>query len=213
MQRAFAIAVLGALSMGATVSSLPPLTESDWRRLQAGEIVVRSERDADDGAYLVTISGLYQEEPAIIWDVVADCSRFHEFMPRMRESVVVEKDDGASICRTVSDMPLPLPDAKSAVRTWTEAHPNGSLRRRFEQIPGDWAYDRNEGLWVVSPHDGAGGRTLLRYRVAVLPRLAVPSFIVRVAQEQTAPESFEAIRAEARRRRPSAVGAGPPPAD
>ena len=107
--RAFAIAA-GALSLGASVSSFPPLTESDWRRLQAGEIIVESERDADDGAYLVTISGLYQEEPATIWDVVGDCSRFHEFMPRMRLSEVVEDGDGASICRTVSDMPLPLPD-------------------------------------------------------------------------------------------------------
>ncbi len=212
MRHTFAIAALCALSLGVSVTSLPPLTLLHWQQLQAGEIVVQSERDSDDGAYVVTVSGLYQEEPAIIWDVVGDCARFHEFMPRMRESEVVVEDDGTHICRTVSDMPMPLADLESAVRTWTETFPDGSFQRRFEQIPGDWAYHRNEGFWAVSPHRGAGGRTLLRYRLAVVPRMALPGFIVRLAQERTAPQSFEAIRIEARRRTPAAVSAAPPPA-
>ena len=210
MRLRLATGLLAILSLGVSVLPFPPLGEDEWQRLREGEIVVQSARDDADGAYLVTISGLYQETPDVVWDVIGDCARFHEFMPRMSESEVALAQDGSSICRTVSDMPMPLADLESAVRTWTETRSDGSLQRHFEQVPGDWSYERNEGVWSVSPHPGPGGNTLLRYRLAVVPRMAVPGFIVRAAQERTAPESFEAIRAEARRRRPTAISAGPP---
>ena len=80
---------------------------------------------------------------------------------------------------------------------------------RIEQIEGHWSYTRNEGSWRVSPHHGPGGRTLLRYRLAVVPRMAIPQFIVQAAQRKTAPESFEAIRVEAHKRQPGSVSAAP----
>lgn len=209
MLRELALGVACALSFGAALLPFPPLSEQDWERLRAGEIVVHPDRDEVDGAYVVTISALYQEEPNVVWDVVADCARFHEFMPRMTESEVTTSPDGATLCRTVSDLPMPLSDLVSQVRTWTKASKDGSFERHFEQMPGEWSYKRNEGRWSVSPYEGPGGRTLLRYRLAVVPRVALPEFIVRAAQNQTAPESFEAIRSEARKRRPSAVSAAP----
>ncbi len=209
MTRWIALGLACALSCGASASNFAPLSDQEWKRLRAGEVIVTPSRDAVDGAYLVTISGLYEEAPDVVWDVVADCGRFHEFMPRMTVSEVSTAPDGSTICSTVSDMPMPLSDLVSSVRTWTETLAEGSFLRAFEQIPGEWSYRRNEGRWLVSPHDGPGGRTLLRYRLAVVPRMRVPEFIVRAAQSQTAPQSFEAIRVEARKRRPSAVSAPP----
>jgi ribosome-associated toxin RatA of RatAB toxin-antitoxin module len=209
MLRRLALGVLCALSCAAAVTPFPPLSNEDWERLRAGEIVVHPTRDEVDGAYVVTIAALYEEEPEVVWDVVADCARFHEFMPRMSESQVTRSPDGSTLCKTVSDLPMPLSDLVSQVRTWNETPEDRSFERHFEQVPGEWSYKRNEGRWSVSPHEGPGGRTLLRYQLAVKPRIALPEFIVRAAQNQTAPESFEAIRSEARKRRPSEVSAGP----
>ena len=205
--------LLGLAAIGSVAASppeLPPISNATWSRLEAGETVVDTGR-AQDGTFMVTMSALYHEAPEVVWDVVADCSRFAEFMPRMLESEIVETAADSVVCRTVSDMPLGFSNLESAVRTWTEERPDGSYHRWFEQVPGEWSFARNDGYWSVWPHQGAGGvRTLLRYRLALAPNMKVPSFIVKAAQETTAPGSIEAIRREARRRTPTAVSAAPP---
>lgn len=201
--RVLALVATAGLLVGAAPAPLPDLAESDWDDLRAGEVVVQQEA-APPGHYVVTMSALLSETPDAVWDVVVDCAHFQDFMPRMRESEASETPAGDRLCRTVSDLPFPLSDFESQVLSRTREDRDGTRHRYFEQVPGDWSFEESVGHWAVIPLADGANRTLLRYRIAVVPRIKLPKFIVRAAQERTAPDMFAAISAEARRRtRPS----------
>ena len=57
------------------------------------------------------------EPPARVWPVVRDCQHFSSFMPRTRESTLVERGADTSVCRIRMDMPFPFADLVSESRS------------------------------------------------------------------------------------------------
>lgn len=207
--RRFALIGIAAATLAAsTAGTLPGLTADDWADLRAGDVVAQEE-SAPRGSHVVTVSALLRETPEAVWEVVADCGHFEDLMPRTIESEAYSATNGERECRTVSDLPFPLADLESAVRSWELEDADGTRHRHFEQVPGDWSFEKSAGHWAVIPVAEPPHRTLLRYRIAVTPRLSLPDFIVRAAQSQTAPQMFEAISEEARRRTRPILTAAP----
>jgi hypothetical protein len=175
----------------------PDVTDGERSRLAAGETVIR-DLPPDDGAGVgVLLMGLVDAEPALLWSVLADCERQEEFIPRVLSAEVRDRAGDEHSCELVIDMPFSMEDERTASRHHVRRLPDGGYQRRWDLLPGEWVYLRNSGSWSVHPWDG-GDRSLLVNRVSLVPRIAVPNWIVSAVHRRQAPATFDAIRRRVR---------------
>lgn len=177
-----------------------PVLEADERsRLAAGEVVVRGLPPSDADGIGVIVLGLVDAPPDQVWQVMSDCEEQDEFMPRITYAAVRDRDGDNHTCDLVVDLPYPAEDARAATRHHVSRLPDGGYQRRWELAPGDSSYHRNSGSWSVHPY--ADGRSsMLVNRIDLLPKSAVPVWILRAANARQAPASFDAIRKRVRER-------------
>ncbi|HEY8153555.1 MAG TPA: SRPBCC family protein [Myxococcota bacterium] len=175
----------------------PALGDADRARLGAGEVLIRDlEPSAPDGIG-VLLMGLVDATPDQVWEVMQDCEKQDEFLPRISHAAVQDREGDSHTCDLVVDLPLPLGDLRTETRHQVRRLPDGGHQRRWDLLPGDWSYLRNSGSWTVHPYSG-GGRSLLIGRMDLLPKAVIPTWVMRAAQVRQAPETFAAIRARVR---------------
>jgi ribosome-associated toxin RatA of RatAB toxin-antitoxin module len=175
----------------------PALGDADRARLDAGEVLIRDLEPSDPNGIGVLLMGLVDATPDQVWEVMQDCEAQDEFLPRISHAAVQDREGDSHTCDLVVDLPLPLSDLRTETRHRVRRLPDGGHQRRWDLLPGDWSYLRNSGSWTVHPYSG-GGRSLLVGRMDLLPKSAMPNWVLRAAQARQAPETFAAIRARVR---------------
>jgi len=166
--------------------------------LDRGEILVypqaRSGSDEPDWVMKAVIDA----PPARIWAMLSNCAGYTRIMPRIKAARVDRRDAKSDVCTVTVDMPFPYSDLTSTgLSTYHRDPSKGVLIRRWRQLSGD--YEVNRGEWRLAPFRGDPRRTLVVYRVRVVPRAWVPGWIRRAAQRRTLPQTIEMMRRAARR--------------
>jgi coenzyme Q-binding protein COQ10 len=118
--------------------------------------------------------------------VIADYERYPEFLRDMKETRVVQREEG------IVDVAFTLHLVKRIEYTLRliEDAPNGLS---WTQVDGD--FKRNEGGWTLQDLDGE--RTRATYRIDVLVGVFVPGSIVNRLVGQTLPDTLHAFKVRA----------------
>jgi len=161
-------------------------------RLAAGEVIVQPLEPTDGVGVATRGIALVPAPPERVWRVVRDCGEQAQFMPRVKESAQLERDDGSSVCRTVMDVPFPFPDLFVELLSVEQTLPDGGFRRHWTLLNGD--FERNQGAWTVLPWGEDAQQALLVYESDAKPKTIVPDFILRAAQRETLPGGMRAMR-------------------
>ena len=174
-------------------SQAPTLSSDERARLAHGEVVVREMQASDSDGIGMLVMAVVDAPPERVWQVMADCDAYEEFVPRVSHARVRDRDGAFHTCELVVDLPMPLGDQITETRQQTRRLPDGAYQRLWTLLPGDWSYHRNDGSWTAHPH-GEGAQSLLVNRMDARPKSSVPLWILRAAQVRQAPETFLAIR-------------------
>lgn len=167
--------------------------------LESGAVIVRDLPPSGDEGIGVLVVGRVEAKPDDVWAVMADCDEQDEFVPRVVEASVHDRDRDAHTCQLTIDLPFPLDDAQTKTRHQVRRLPDGGMQRYWHLLPGDWGYERNSGSWTVHP-EADGRRSLLVNRMDMLPKSAIPTWILQAATSRQAPDTFEAIRSRVAQR-------------
>ena len=166
--------------------------------MTAGETLVSTVQVEGAALPRARVEAVIDAKPAMVWAVVSDCARFSKTMPNVKASKLVKRDGPKVFCRTVADLPFPLPDLVAETEARHEVE-GSHYRRRWWLLRGD--FERNEGLWDVRPFGKSGARSLVRYEILAVPRVAVPDVLQALAQKTSLPGLMERLRNEVKRLR------------
>jgi ribosome-associated toxin RatA of RatAB toxin-antitoxin module len=190
----------GTAALAAAPLEAPALSDDEAKRLEEGEVLVRSLEPTDGKGMAAMAIGLVDGAPAEVWPVVRDCQHYQAFMPRTKRSEVKE-EAGVMLCRVELSLPFPLKDLWSESKSvLTEEPPR--FRREWTLVRG--TYHRNQGSWTLLPW-ADGGKTLVVYVVDAHPDSLVPEALSRAAQAKSLPEMFAAVRQRLLRQRGGAA--------
>jgi ribosome-associated toxin RatA of RatAB toxin-antitoxin module len=179
-------------SAAAGGASAQELSDTDRERLEAGEVLAEARTLEEEGAVAARVRAVIAAAPAKVWEHVAACDKYSEFMPRLSESRIVEQEGERVVCHLRIDMPFPLGALWSESEGRHRALSGGRFERRWKLLRG--TYKRNEGHWRLGPWGEDATRTLVTYQVVVAPDKAIPQSILREGQRRSLPELIEALR-------------------
>ena len=189
MRRVLRVGLLFAFAFACAALADAPLDDAMRARLDAGEIVVES--DPADPMPFLTMQGVVDASPEVVWDVVSHCGLYRGRMPRIIDSEELAPDDGKVRCRTVVETAWPMSNLTSITRA-RHTVGEGVWRREWKLESGDYAF--NEGSWTLTPFDAAGTRTLVVYRLHAEANLHVPLVMQQIAQKRALPDTLVAVR-------------------
>lgn len=166
-------------------------------KLRAGEIVVSSKEVSGSDMPQFTVEGVIDAPPSKVWPTVYDCDNYSSWYSSLKTSKLVSKTGNTWICQEEAKMPFPFSNLDAKVRA-TLTTGKDRWKREWEMIEGD--YDRNDGQCVLTPFEGDGNKTLIRYTVLADPKVAVPDGLMKRGTAKRLPQIIEDLRAEAKRR-------------
>ncbi|MFO0749687.1 MAG: SRPBCC family protein [Myxococcota bacterium] len=169
------------------------LDEAEAARLERGEVRVHAEPVAGSRWPRLVTRAILAAPAEAAWALVADVERWAEYMPRVREARPLPPDGATLRTRMTLAMPFPLPDLTAVVRALHYIEPGVRYAREWTLESGD--YTANDGSWVLVPHAGDAGRSLLTYRIHAAPTMPLPRFVQVAAQERAMPGLVAAMRA------------------
>lgn len=187
-RRARRLVAMALLLVGSAVSA-GPQDDAMRLRLDNGEIVV----DVAPGEPMpfLTMQGVVDAAPALVWDVVSHCGLYRGRMPRIVDSEELAPAGGFVRCRTVVETVWPMSNLTSITRAVHTVGP-GVWKREWALESGDFVF--NEGSWTLTPFDAAATRTLVVYRLHAEANVRVPRVMQQVAQKHALPETLAAVR-------------------
>jgi ribosome-associated toxin RatA of RatAB toxin-antitoxin module len=185
-----AAAALAVLSLAAA----PRVGSADPALPARGEVEVKSFAVAGSDAPKIVVRAVMDLPPKKIWQIVSDCARYKEHMPRVAASEQVKVAGNVHTCKVTIAMPFPLSNLTAVTEAVHEESDKG-MSRRWKMVSGD--YKVNEGSWEIKPLDAAGKSSLVVYTVHAEPTTSVPAFIRESAQKKALPDMIERVRAEA----------------
>jgi ribosome-associated toxin RatA of RatAB toxin-antitoxin module len=181
--------LLGVPARGAAQPAA--FADAEARRLEAGEVLTRFWKEKD-GAGAGWAAGVVDASPEQVFRVIADVERYREFMKRMVASrIVLRRSTSRYRFHYKIDMPWPLADYECVTENVHEEDARRRIfARRWTLVSG--TFHRNEGSWTVRAW--RGGRTLLLYRVVLLPTTRAPGALVRYGTKVALPRSVVQFR-------------------
>ena len=188
------LGAVAALALPAAAED-PDLSWLDREALQAGEVLVRTDRDVRPLTVRIRLATLVEASPQAIWEVLTACQIAPEYVPNVTSCKSLEVlDDGRSelFVQTVKPAFF-LPSFEHVFRLDYEPYRRIDVHR----VSGPIAH--MEGSWWLLPQ--AGGAILLVYQLAVDPGLPVPRFFVRATLKRDLPRVVAAVRQRAEARR------------
>lgn len=191
--RHFALPLLAVLALAAPAVAVPandvpvPLTAVEKAAIDAGEIVVRLDREGESTRADITCLGYVDAPPKKIWDVILSDTDYPKIFSNILACETRYKRGNVVHTYSMLDYPWPLPDK------WTlnemlldQAH----WKIRFKRLAG--TTKEVIGSWSLFPD---GPRTLVAYRVHVDPGLPlVPRWAVELGTQHVAPDIINGIR-------------------
>jgi ribosome-associated toxin RatA of RatAB toxin-antitoxin module len=191
-----AVCVITLPPLVANASATYRLCEDTPERLRTGRVAIIEQRPADGRGVALRACGMVDAPPGVVWDVLRDCGKFEQFLPRVSRSRATSRTDNIVVCDETIDMPFPLADLRSITRVVESTRPQGGFERRWSLMYG--TYRRLKGAWVVLPADESASKSLVVYEVDMDPDTRIPDFLIRRAQSAAAPEVFRAVRERVR---------------
>jgi hypothetical protein len=178
-----------SILLASLAAAAVPAADDLHGKLGKGEVVV----DVEPGGAvpLVTMQGVVDAPPEVVWDVVSHCGLYRGRLPRVAESEELPPDGDHVRCRTVVETPWPWKPLTSITRALHTVRP-GVWKREWALESGD--YITNEGSWTLTPFDAAATRTLVVYRLRAQVNMSVPLIMQEIAEKQALPETLAAVR-------------------
>lgn len=148
-----------------------------------------SVRENSSGAYVVTARFHTSEAPDVARAVLTDYANIPRFMPDVRESEVVERQDGVVRVRqeAVSEYMFFSKRVHLALDVEEGTH---TIRFRDRS---NRSFDVYEGAWTLVPREDG---TELSYELRAKPAFSVPAFVIRKLLNRDARTMLERLRAE-----------------
>ena len=177
---------------------LPALAQAGDRqsRLERGEVLIRTVKVDDSGMPEARVEAVLDAPPAAVFEVVSNCDKLEERMPRMERSRSLGREGGESLCETTVDMPFPIRNLTAVTRSrLVEGPPLWS--KKWKLVRGD--FRTNDGMWEVRAWQDDPKRSHVHYRIHAVPELAVPDFLQRFAQKKSLPDVMANVEKQARK--------------
>lgn len=149
-----------------------------------------------DGTPAVTADAVLDAPPERIWDIIDRCADYKTTLVSIRESKELAREGDRRRCEVTVEMPFPLPNLTAVTEAEVAVKPGESWRRAWHLVEGD--YRQNAGSWTLTPAKNGG--THVTYAIVAQPKMPVPAFALRMAQNQAIPKLFEKLEAGAQGR-------------
>jgi len=156
-------------------------------RLARGEVIVGLDRWSNTHKVRVLGAILIDSPARHIWDVMIDCDRAPEFVPRLRNCRVLYQSGNTEIIEHRVALSALLP----AVTYTFRAHYQDLQRVDFTMVSGDLR--EFEGSWTLEQVND-GQQTIVVYSVYLDPGFLVPQWLVRRALRGELPDLLIALR-------------------
>lgn len=165
-------------------------------QLARGEVLVGTEPVPGSSSPRIVVRAVIDVPPEAVWKHIDQSSRYGEFMPRVKKAEELSRDGDLIRTRMTVDMPFPLKNLTATTRARHIVEPGVRWTREWKLEEGD--YHVNEGAWVMEAFDGNPQRTLIVYRVHVVPKIPIPKAIQSAVQEKAMPKLIDALRQRAK---------------
>jgi hypothetical protein len=187
--------LLGVSLLGVGGSALAKATKK--ARLDAGEILISSKKVPGSEQPRATVMAVIDAPPIKVWNIISKCADYSRTMVRVEASKLVWKRGDVHRCRVTLDLPFPLSTLTATTDAVHTVVPGKKWVRSWTLVEGD--FERNSGSWTLAPFDSASKRTLVIYKVHVVPKLPIPDGIRRAVQRKTLPNMIEHLRKQVAR--------------
>jgi ribosome-associated toxin RatA of RatAB toxin-antitoxin module len=191
MKRAWTLvcALAAASAQPARANDDGSLPAAQRALLDQRQVVVDAEVDAAQRRGTVLAAIRIEAPPGQVYAAMTDCREALQFVPSLRECVVLERDPQGrfEVISHVSDIGWFMPSTRYTFRA--DYDPPRSIS--FRHVAGD--FRENEGRWELVA--AANGRaTIVRYQVRIVPNIAVPQWAVRGLLRRELPKLLQALR-------------------
>lgn len=188
---AFAVLALALPALESAAGEAPDLSWVDRQALDAGQILVRAERDERPLTVLVKVAAEIAAPPEAIWKVLVACQVAPEYVPNVVSCRSLEVLDGGRAELFVQKIKPAffLPSFEHVFRLDYEPYRRIGVHR----VSGPIAH--MDGTWWLLPQPD--GKTLLVYRLELDPGMPVPRFLVRATLKRDLPRVLAAVRQRA----------------
>lgn len=190
MARTLAIAVI-LLCIATTTASAQSV-----RALETGEIFVSTVDVAGFDFPKLVMKAVIDAPPEKVFEIVGNCDRLSERMPRVKASQTISKSALSHTCKVTIGVPFPMSDLTAVTVDRRTLGPYEWSRRWTLASNQETSYHRNVGAFVLKPFNGDPNRTLVHYEIHAIPKSAVPDFLRKTAQKKSMPGMIERIREE-----------------
>ena len=147
------------------------------------------------GAYTVTARFTVAEAEAVVRAVLTDYANIPRFMPGVRSSEVLHRQDG--VVRVRQEAVSKYMMFSKRVRLLLEVEESAGVIRFRDS--GNESFALYEGAWII---ERRGDLTEIRYELTAQPAFSVPGFVLRKLLNRDAGVMIEQLRAEIAARAP-----------
>lgn len=168
----------------------------DAGALAKGEVFVKAETVKGSDVPRMIVTAVVDAPPDKVYEVVTNCDRFPDRLPRILEAEFLSRSETKARCRVTVDIPFPFGNLTAVTDDVRQKGPSEWFRK-WRLVKGD--YDSLTGSFVLTPFQGQPGRTLLVYTIHAVPKSAVPDFLREKAQRSSLPAMVERIRKEVKK--------------
>jgi len=184
--KVFHLCLGSCLMAGAAIAA--ELTDDDWERLKAGEVIIDTQKL--DGKRRVEAAIVIDHDVGDIWKVMLDCPNAPKFVPNMRRCEILERADDGSWEIIEHEVKYGWLAPKTIYQFRADYIPQQSIH--FERISGDLKH--LVGDWTLEPAPGQSSSILVSYSVYIDPGFIVPGFMVRRSLRKDLPGVLRALR-------------------
>jgi ribosome-associated toxin RatA of RatAB toxin-antitoxin module len=183
-----------ALVLGLFGASVAPageftLTADEARRVDARQVVVRANLDANQRRGTVRAAVRIEAAPAIVFQMMIRCVDALQYVPHLQKCRVRDQapDESWLLVEHEIDFGWYSPRVNWVFRADLAA----DHRITFHQVSGD--FRANEGAWELEP-TADGATTLLLYRAYIDPPGFVPNWLARSTFRRELPKMLTQLR-------------------
>jgi hypothetical protein len=200
-----------ALVLGLFGASVAPageftLTEDEARRVDARQVVVRANLDANQRRGTVRAAVRIEAAPAIVFQMMIRCVDALQYVPHLQKCRV--RDQAPDESWLLVEHEIDFGWYSPRVNWVFHADLAADHRITFHQVSGD--FRANEGAWELEP-TADGATTLLLYRAYIDPPGFVPNWLARSTFRRELPKMLTQLRQRCEAEQTLRVQAGATP--
>ncbi len=168
------------------------ITPANWKRLKSGEVLVTEkviEKGGDQKELRFIATAYVKAPPREAWKTIRDYAHYHEFVPRLKESEAIKRNDGCIIIRYLGEV------------FWVEV---GYYIEACAEVPGkrvifglaegyESFMKSADGFWEVQKAPKGKG-AVVSYSARLDPGVPVPDFITQKVARQSLVEVLQNFR-------------------